>query len=528
MTVWTKAQFRTDSGKFFSKRDGTIAEIDTALDGYHGAIGLANRKAKIEDLYSVINKFEAEKKLKHQNNPAKQSAKRRDSVARLKVQVENERWQLDYDGRAKERRDFKKYFKKKRKKEADHAVLADWLERLKIQVKQGEAKTNKLKKDLHSSIEAFFDPGNSAAWETALNDGEYPGRVGYIGGSREGGYTPSDTIRVATVDLESVLGGGAVDYVMFGSKDNPKWAPPDELSAMFGKVKAGGDPLVGPKQSQNQAAELFPRPMRKLMEDYLRALLRKDLEEQVELVKRALESQDGYRAVVHLDYYATRSTTQVGLHKDTTGNNVFAVLHYINDDPMLGPEYIDDPAPIRTANEGYYYDRYWSAIGDDYYRQAAPWAILKDGMCTWPDALLEGLQIAREAGGSKSRGKMACSILPRDGLVAFVDELIFHATPIEGHRVDDTSDEAVRYLSAGVTVVSLMKAGVDPGKLNIFGTKSYADRIKRRLSATYDKGTHLQTGLTIPGAKSGGVRKFFRLWICIVPEHWYTPLPPYP
>jgi hypothetical protein len=48
------------------------------------------------------------------------------------------------------------------------------------------------------------------------------------------------------------------------------------------------------------------------------------------------------------------------------------------------------------------------------------------------------------------------------------------------------------------------------------------------LSAHYDHGTHIESGLTIPGSTSDGVRKFFRLWICITPKHWYEALPPYP
>jgi hypothetical protein len=139
------------------------------------------------------------------------------------------------------------------------------------------------------------------------------------------------------------------------------------------------------------------------------------------------------------------------------------------------------------------------------------------------------LQKARlSAKSDVSRGKLASSILPKDGLVTFVDELIFHATPIEGHRADTPATNAVRYLSAGVTVTSLVKGKFvtfDP--VNIFGTKTHSTRIQRRMSAHYDNGTHIETGLTIPGSKSGGVRKFFRLWICVVPKHWYETLPEY-
>jgi hypothetical protein len=350
------------------------------------------------------------------------------------------------------------------------------------------------------------------------------------------------------VDLESVVDGGPVKYVRFGSATKKDWAEESELKAMFGRCKAGLDPLVGPKQSEHQVAEAFSTPTRKLLEDYLTSLLTVDLAEQVQLVKRALGTQPGFRSVVHIDYYATRSTTQIGLHKDTNGNNVFAVLHYLNDEPMLGPEYIDDPAPIKTIVEGYYDDRHFAPIDDKFRRQSAPWAKIKKAQwvqqewrmvrqenCTWPTKLLDALHYARHSTKDlTSRGKMAASILPKDGLVSFVDELIFHATPIEGYRVDpDTVSEdekaaALRSVNAGVTVVSMLYDGQQfSGSLNLFGQKDYATRIKRRMSAHYDNGVHLETNLAIPGATSGGVRRFFRLWICLMPDNWYEPLPAY-
>jgi len=546
MTIWTKKKFREKSHKYFSLRDGTIAQIDTALDDYHMSVQTDQEKAKLEALYKLVCDFQAEKALKYQNNPGDQSKKRKNGVSQLKTQVEAERWQYDYDSKAKDRSDFQAYFQDKRKNDNDIRVMADWLEKLKIEVKQGAAASNDLKRKLHKAIETFFGPEGRPLWKAKFDNHIGVWNGGYIVNDE---YKPSDTIRVASVDLESVVAGGQVKYLRFGSATKQDWADDLEKRAMFGKCKAGPDAIVGPKQSEHQVAEVLPKPTRKLLEDYLASLLTVDLAAQVQLIQRALSSQPGFRAVVHLDYYATRSTAQVGLHKDTSGNNVFAVLHYLNDEPMLGPEYIDDPAPIKTVVDGYYDDQYWSTIDGKYRRQSAPWAIVKKGKwvqdqwryvwqekCTWPNKLLDALQYARESTDDlTARGKMAASILPKDGLVTFVDELIFHATPIEGYRVDPDTEAseakkamALRTVNAGVTVVSVLENGGQfLGTLNLFGQRDYAHRIKRRMSAHYLNGVHQETGLTIPGATSGGVRRFFRLWICILPDNWYEPLPAY-
>jgi hypothetical protein len=501
-------------------------------------------QTKLDALSKLVSDFQAEKALKYQNNPGGQSKSRKNGVSQLKSQVDAELWQKEYDSKAKERSDFQAYFQDQRKYDDDEKVLTEWLEKLKMQVKQGDAATNDLKRKLHKAIETFFDPQGERLWKKRFDDNVGVWNGGYIINDE---YKLADPVRVASVDLNSVVDGGPVKYVRFGSATKKDWAEESELKGMFGKCKAGVDPIAGPKQSEHQVAEAFPKPTRKLLEDYLTSLLTVDLAEQVQLIKRALGSQPGFRSVVHIDYYATRSTTQVGLHKDTNGNNVFAVLHYLNDEPMLGPEYIDDPAPIKTVVDGYYPSNIYSKLDDKYRRQSAPWAVLKkskivqkdwrfvrEHYCTWPAKFLNALHYARHSTKDLSaRGKMASSILPKDGLVSFVDELIFHATPIEGFRVDpdteaseDKKAAALRTVNAGVTVVSMLENGGSfTGSVNLFGQRDYAHRVQRRMSAHYQNGVHLETNLAIPGATSGGVRRFFRLWICLMPDNWYEPLP---
>lgn len=532
MNIWTKPQFKTNSKKHFSKRDGTIAEIDTALDEYHGETTEPEKGTKLEALWGKLEKFEDEKKLKYANTIFVQSAKRKNAVRTLRTQVEWHMWQRKYDGKLSERTDLRDFFAKKRDKDLDDAVLRDWLGKLKVHVSQGDPVTSKLKTDLHAGIEEYFKPVGRKPWMDAVDNGPFPWKSGrpsqeqYLNSGP--GYAMPSNLRIATVDFDSVVGNGAITYMR--SEDMAKLKD-EEKTAMFWKTVADRDCMVSHMVSVNQVAEHLSPVLRKLMEDYLRSLLTVDLELQSELVKRALKSDPGFRALVHLDYYATRAVDQVGLHKDTTGNNLFAVLNYINDDPMLGPEYIDDPAPFRTVNPGYYKEDRWSTFKTDveWKRSGAPWAEIGDDKYVWPQPLLEALnKVRRFPPNDESTGKLASSVLPKDGLVSFVDELIFHATPIAAHRHDVPWANQPRYMHAGVSFPTIMK-GKFPAEpkdiLNLFEPHVKVDRIQRRMSAHYDQGKHIETGLLVPGAKSGGVRKFFRLWITIVPDHWYIPLP---
>lgn len=529
MQVWTKPQFKTASEKNFSKRDGTIKEIDDKLVEYHDP-ALDNdpdgKGTKLEELWAKIVKFEDEKKLKYANTIFRQSKKRKNAVHTLRTQVEWHMWQRKYDQEKPTREDLRKFFAKKRTAEDHDEVLFQYLLKLKIQVKQGSTATSDLKKKLHADIESEFGaPFAGKRWfEEGMKSGKFPwasdnfAKLPYLGGDPLKPALPS-MLRIATVDLEAAIGNG--DFAYMGM-DFAKLTPADK-TAMFFKITDDRDNMISYLQSQNQVAEYMSPALRGTMEQYLRSLLTVDLDQQCKLIQRALDSKRGdYKAIVHLDYYATRDVDQVGLHKDTTGHNVFAVLNYLNDNPMLGPEYIDDPAPIKSANPGWHRDDIWATL-PGYTRSGAPWAEIAKDKYVWPDALIEALQWARMyPANTDSQGKMAASILPKDALVSFVDELIFHATPIAGLRTERPAKDHERYLHAGASFPTLLKDGKHSGDiLKLFEAHVKKDRVERRMSAHYNNGVHIETGLEVPGAKSGGVRRFFRLWMCIVPAHWY-------
>jgi hypothetical protein len=216
-------------------------------------------------------------------------------------------------------------------------------------------------------------------------------------------------------------------------------------------------------------------------------------------------------------------------------------LHYLNADPIVGPEYIDDPGPldVRTVQgrpvNGFYAN--YTHIAQ-WARMGAPWAEIDPGAppavppsYVWPRALLTALQGSR--GHSTT---LEHAPLPAYGLVSFVDELIFHATPMLSKRPPaGTTDKDIRYLSAGATIPGSIGQRPDgswyPNSdyLPAFGTRNYANKVRRRMSVNIDQlaanNEVFLGGLPIPSAVSGGVRKFWRLWMGITPSAWYTFLP---
>lgn len=112
-----------------------------------------------------------------------------------------------------------------------------------------------------------------------------------------------------------------------------------------------------------------------------------------------------WKVVVEVHYYRRRSKQQANLHKDTLGQTMFVNLNYTNDVPLPGPEFVVNP-PLHDTHE----------------------QKLRESM---PDQFLQDLQGTRDLPKPKV---IETTIVPPNGVVAFVDETIHHATPLLGHR----------------------------------------------------------------------------------------------
>ncbi len=112
------------------------------------------------------------------------------------------------------------------------------------------------------------------------------------------------------------------------------------------------------------------------------------------------------KILAEVHYYPNRGKGEIGFHKDTRGQTLFVNLNYVNSKPLLGPEYIVNPAKVAEHQEKIK-------------------ALL-------PQTFLDDLSEARQE--LPRRHTIKYSTVPAYGYVGFVDELIHHTTPFEGRR----------------------------------------------------------------------------------------------
>ena len=116
----------------------------------------------------------------------------------------------------------------------------------------------------------------------------------------------------------------------------------------------------------------------------------------------------------------------------------------------------------------------------------------------WPEELLKQLEEAR--GQLRDDRTLHAVNLEPFGLISFVDELIYHATPIRRSRTQE--------------IGLFSKVKLERKARDILPPK-----LERRMS--FD----LKNSVEIPSETGGATRRsFLRLWVSIVPKDWYTPL----
>lgn len=308
----------------------------------------------------------------------------------------------------------------------------------------------------------------------------------------------NDTLRVGTFDIASL--GPQADkpiYIGYDTTNDPR---PDDGGGKYGLYENG--------QQTFQYDRIANRPLvleanvsiRKKIVDYLKQIIGTELRSEAEMIVDA--TPEGYRAIVSLDYYSNRPTNTNKLHKDTVGNTLFVALHYLNPEAMLGPEYIYDKWPI-PAEKG----QEWFDIKTADRRAHAPWQ--KDSKnqsrTYWPASLLQDLELAREK-LVEPVGQLHHVNLNANGMVSFVDELIYHATPFRGQRIEKPSEELFEKIGLGGSSFVPWEAGY-PGQT--------PPKLIRSISLAKIGGE------TLPSDTGGAeTRKFVRLWMSVVPEDW--------
>jgi GNAT superfamily N-acetyltransferase len=150
---------------------------------------------------------------------------------------------------------------------------------------------------------------------------------------------------------------------------------------------------------------------------------------QIEYLKQRSIGVWGWKAVVEVHYYYNRSSGQINFHKDTEGQTLFVNLTYINDEEMLGPEYISKPPRIPDHEENL--------------KKALPGQIFQD--------------FEKVYGQLPDPTHIEATFLPKYGTAAFSDPFLHHTTPHRGPRkikpeniLDYFEDDIMRHKTDGV------------------------------------------------------------------------------
>ncbi|ATB40899.1 hypothetical protein CYFUS_006361 [Cystobacter fuscus] len=359
--------------------------------------------------------------------------------------------------------------------------IADDLVDHVIESHQSTDETNKRLRDLTAGMGMFFASGTAkrllksseteAVWKNYVTDkGE-----------------PIANVRIATIDLNSIF----------------------ERQVLFLK-QTSSDPRAQDGSSGNRAGSESPPILRFYphligwVVQYLERLLTTELAPLAAIAKAAADSSNdagSRRAIISLDYYSDRSTTTSVLHKDTTGITLFVALHYINPEPMLGPEYIFDKWPIGSTEGAKHnfspYDK--GSNGGEDVRFHAPWTKSR-GHYYWPRKLLEELEEARAQLPDDST--LHHVDLSPYGLVSFVDELIYHATPLNRTRLESDKDKLFRDVTFSSRKYKVLPQGL---------TRTVSMKLKQ--------------GETLTSLTGGSTKRcFIRLWISVCDASWYNPV----
>lgn len=204
---------------------------------------------------------------------------------------------------------------------------------------------------------------------------------------------------------------------------------------------------------------------------------------QIEYLRKSGFVGKGWKILVEIHYYRDRSTVSNNLHKDTLGQTLFVNLNYTNKETQAGAEYLANPPQTRQL----------------------------DGML--PDEFVADLGAVSDQTPKGSKIK-APDLIP-NGVIAFVDEAIHHATPLIGHR-EVTAKDLADYLDSDPRFAKLPAARSEYNKsFGFWSFSAYAKDVDStlaemwlRLKMLCEKGqqkTFTRPELVKAGMSSGGV-----------------------
>jgi hypothetical protein len=161
-------------------------------------------------------------------------------------------------------------------------------------------------------------------------------------------------------------------------------------------------------QTGYDIVEKIPGSANLIIENTLRTMI---VAEQFSYLREAafVGKDKGWKLWIEVHYVRDRNPVPSGLHKDTQGQTLFVNLNYQNEGPILGPEYLLNPALVAAHED----------------------QVKEEGRL--PAEFRNDLAKVRTALGPSDR--IEAPVIPHSyGAVAFVDEAIHHMTPVREHR----------------------------------------------------------------------------------------------
>jgi hypothetical protein len=222
------------------------------------------------------------------------------------------------------------------------------------------------------------------------------------------------------------------------------------------------------------------------------------------------------RVTLHLHYYRVRPGNATGFHKDTLGQTLFFLLHYLNKKPMYGAEYFfDGPTLTRSGS------------------QAARQGPAEKTQGPWSEELRGRVRQARQA---KPDDNIHVVRLEEYGALIAGDEVVSHSTPFPQTRaglklsvgIADQQHDKRRAYVPEVPIAdasrsrSLSRDRTTIDNLKSFFNKSSASEVAEHLRAL-DPEVLADFGpedLTLAERwaatfESTAPRQFFRIWVTV-------------
>ena len=249
-----------------------------------------------------------------------------------------------------------------------------------------------------------------------------------------------------------------------------------------------------------------------------------------------------YNVIVHLHYYRNRVKPDQGFHKDTRGQTLFFMLHYLSKLPIYGAEWIRergtlwkvgiDQSVIKNVVYNHRTSEHSFASGDtlpedcEYVQRVSPSEVEVDSI--WPPSVRQ--DIIREKNTEPDDDKIHVFRLDAYGAVLVVDDIVHHRTPNPKTRSEWGTKKKgypqVSYVQAYNAAQTNGIYEIERGRTLSREPETERGRSRSRSMSNerVKKDSDQVTETRWKGTFDPRVRRFFRIWVTVSPNTravWY-------